>query len=143
MTAVANPHVFGYYKVAGHLEPADYRWTLTSSVMSGAGIGRYSGVDGVSPLDGTPRTASGGAALTGTLPGAAPAAPWALAVGCMGINSSSTGITISSPAWMTEAWDVGGKRHELADGLATGGDKAWRFSAAREWAGWLAALRPR
>jgi hypothetical protein len=68
-------------------------------------------------------------------------------VGCMSIDSSSTGVVITSPTGMTEAWDIGGKRHELADGLqaATGssGAKTWTFSSGREWAGWLVALRPR
>jgi hypothetical protein len=71
----------------------------------------------------------------------------AMVVGCMGVNSSATTLTISSPGGMTEAWDLGGKRHELADGLqgvaGPTGDKTWTFSAGREWAGWLVALRPR
>lgn len=67
-------------------------------------------------------------------------------VGCMAINSSSTAVTIASPGGMAEAWDIGGKRHELADGLQAtagpSGDKTWTFSAGRAWGGWLAALRP-
>jgi len=47
---------------------------------------------------------------------------------------------------MTEAWDIGGKRHELADHAQApagpSGSKTWTFSSAREWAGWLVALRP-
>jgi hypothetical protein len=47
---------------------------------------------------------------------------------------------------MTQAWDIGGKRHELADGLqataGASGTKTWTFNASREWAGWLTALRP-
>ena len=64
----------------------------------------------------------------------------------MGANSSSTSITIASPSGMGEAWDLGGKRHELSDGLqataADSGAKQWTFSSARAWAGWLTALRP-
>ena len=48
---------------------------------------------------------------------------------------------------MTAAWDIGGKRHELADGVQAiagpSGPKTWIFSSGREWAGWLTALRPR
>jgi parallel beta-helix repeat protein len=67
-------------------------------------------------------------------------------VGCLGINSSSTTITLSSPSGMTQAWDPGGKRHEFADQLldAPGptGSRTWTMSSARDWVGWLAALRP-
>jgi hypothetical protein len=56
-------------------------------------------------------------------------------------------VTISTPIGLVEAWDIGGKRHELASGVqATAGlsqDVSWGFSASREWAGWLVALRPR
>jgi hypothetical protein len=143
---VANPHVFGYFKVAGGAEPADYRWTLASSVTSGAGIARYSGVSTTSPLDGAPSTASGPAATTGTVPSVTTATADAMLVGCMAINSSSTTSLIASPSGMTEAWDIGGKRHELADGrqalAGASGAKSWTFNVARDWAGWLAALRP-
>jgi hypothetical protein len=68
-------------------------------------------------------------------------------VGCMGANSSSASTTIASPSGMSQAWDIGGRRHELADGLqaAAGpsGSRTWTFNVAREWAGWLTALRPR
>jgi hypothetical protein len=71
----------------------------------------------------------------------------AMLIGCMAINSSSTAVTISSPSGMAEAWDVGGKRHELADAIQStagpSGPKTWSFSAGREWAGWLGALRRR
>jgi Bacterial Ig-like domain len=144
--AIANPHVFGYYRVAGSAEPADYRWTLSASVTSGAGIARYSGVSASTPLDGAASSASGAAASTATVPGVTTATAGAMLVGCMAMNSSSTTNTITSPAGMTEAWDIGGKRHELADGVqataGASGAKSWTFSAAREWAGWLAALRP-
>ena len=47
---------------------------------------------------------------------------------------------------MAEAWDIGGKRHELADqtqaAAGPSGSKTWTFSSTREWAGWLVALRP-
>jgi hypothetical protein len=67
-------------------------------------------------------------------------------VGCMAANSSSSTLAITTPGGMSEAWDLAGKRQELADGAqpiaGPGGNKAWTLSAAREWAGWLAALRP-
>jgi len=64
----------------------------------------------------------------------------------MAINSSSTAVSIASPSGMGEGWDIGGKRHEFSDGIqataGASGDKSWRFGSSREWAGWLAALRP-
>jgi hypothetical protein len=67
-------------------------------------------------------------------------------VGCMGINSGATSIAITGPAGMSEVWDLGGKRHELDDAPqatpGASGGKTWSFSSSREWAGWLAALRP-
>ena len=144
VTAIANPRVFGYHRLATASEPADYRWTLTSSVTNGAGIARYSGASG---LDVPATTASGASALSGALPSVTTATANAMLVGCMGINSSSVSTTISSPGGMTQAWDVAGKRHELADAIqgaaGASGTKTWTFSASREWAGWLTALRPR
>jgi hypothetical protein len=47
---------------------------------------------------------------------------------------------------MAERWDLGGKRQEYDDAPqaspGSSGDKIWSFSAAREAAAWLAALRP-
>jgi PKD repeat protein len=144
VTSVANPHVFGYYRVASGTEPAQYRWTLASSVTSGAGIARYSGAAGV---DGPATTAAAGSGTSASIPGVTTTVANAMLVGCVGINSSSTATSIGSPAGMTQAWDIGGKRHELADGVqaAAGpsGTKAWALGADRAWAGWLVALRPR
>ena len=68
-----------------------------------------------------------------------------MVVGCVGVNSSSLTLTITSPIAMTEAWDIGGKRHELADGsqavAGPTGTRTSTFSSARDWAGWLVALR--
>jgi PKD repeat protein len=145
-TGAANPHTFGYYHVAGSAEPTSFTWNLSSSVANGAGIARYSGVRGASPIDATATTAFGASATTGTLPGVTTATSGAMLVGCIAINSSSTAVSIGSPAGMAEAWDIGGKRHELADQIqaAAGpsGSKTWTFSSTREWAGWLVALRP-
>lgn len=146
VAAIANPHVFGYYRVAGGSEPASYSWTLASAVANGAGIARYSGVDTTSPLDTAAKTASGASATSGSVAGVTTVTANAMLAGCMAINSSSSAVTIGSPAGMGQAWDIGGKRHELADGpqVAAGasGPRTWTFSASREWAGWLAALRP-
>jgi myo-inositol-hexaphosphate 3-phosphohydrolase len=147
VTAIANPHVFGYYKVAGTGEPASYTWTLSGAVTNGAGIARYSGVDAATPLDAAPTTTTALAATSASVPGVATVTPNAMLTGCMAINSASTTITITPPGGMTAAWNVGGKRHALADGTqpAAGpsGAKTWSFGSARESAGWLAALRPR
>jgi hypothetical protein len=146
VTTIANPHVFGYYKLAGTGEPSSYSWTLTGSVMNGAGIARYSGVNPSAPLDATTMTASGAAATSATLPALTTASPNAMLAGCMAINSSSTSITMTAPIGMAKAWDIGGKRHAFADQLqetaGSSGTKTWTFSSGREWAGWLTALRP-
>lgn len=142
---VTNPKVFGYYRVAGASEPATYTWTLSSVVANSGGIARYSGVDPVQPLDGAPTTAAAGSGTSAVLPGVTTTAPNAMLVGCVGINSSSVSALISSPLGMTQAWDIGGKRHELADGIVAAagstGTRAWTLSASRAWAGWLVALR--
>jgi hypothetical protein len=147
VTGIANPHVYGYYHVAGASEPSSYTWTLASSVQAGAGIARYSGVDNSNPLDGSATSATGAATTSATVPGVTTASADAMLVGCIGMNSSNLTVTIGGPAGMVEAWDVGGKRTELDDGLQAvagpSGAKTWTFSAGREWAGWLAALRPR
>lgn len=115
-------------------------------MAGGAGIARYSGVDNISPLDVSASSASGASATSGTVAGVTTATANAMLVGCMAINSASTAVTIGSPAGMSQAWDIGGKRHELADGpqamAGASGPKAWTFSSGREWAGWLTALRP-
>ena len=139
-TSLANPKVYGYYKVATSAEPVDYSWT-TSSVVSGGVIARYSGASG---LDTTATAASGAAAASGTV-GQVTTTSNAMLVGCMSVNSSS--VTLSSPAGMTQVVETGDRRFELADGLqptaGPSGTKTWTFSAAREWAGWLVALRSR
>jgi hypothetical protein len=91
-----------------------------------------------------------GAVLTSQttmLPGVTTVTDGAMLIGCMAVNSSNAAITIGSPAGMGEAWDLAGKRHELADGAQVlagpSGQKTWTFSSAREWAGWLVALRAR
>jgi myo-inositol-hexaphosphate 3-phosphohydrolase len=145
-TTVSVPHVFGYYHVVGNSDPASYQWSLSSSVTGGAGIARYSGVNTTNPLDATPTAAAGASSTTGTVPGVTTASASAMLVGCMGVNSSSTTLGITSPSGMSQAWDIGGRRSEFADGVQAtaggSGSKAWQFTSAREWAGWLTALRP-
>ena len=135
VTAITNPHVFGYYKVAGDAEPASYSWTLTGAVANGAGIARYSGVDTTAPLDAAATTVTAPAATSASLPGVTTVTANAMLASCMALNSSSTTITVTPPAGMTKAWDIGGKRHALADGVqaAAGpsGAKTWTFSSAR------------
>jgi hypothetical protein len=141
LTSLANPKVYGYYKVATGTEPADYSWT-TSSTTGGGVIARYSGAAGP---DTPSSTASGGAASSGTVGQVTTTTANTMLVGCMGLNSASA--TLSSPAGMTEVVETGARRFELADGLQPtaggSGTKTWTFSSAREWAGWLVALRPR
>jgi len=140
-----NPRVFGYYHVAGASEPATYSWTLSSSVKNAGGIARYSGVDPIQPLDGGPSTGAAASGTSAVLPGVTTSAPNAMLVGCVGINSSSTGALITSPSGMAQAWDIGGKRQELADGIVgpagATGTRTWTMSQSRAWAGWLVALR--
>ena len=146
VTSIPNPHVYGYYKVAGGPEPADYTWLLSSPTQNSGGIARYSGVDNESPLDAVASSASKTVATAGTVPGVTTTTSRAMLIGCMGVNSSTDAVAFAAPAGMVDVWDLGGKRHELAEGLqaAAGptGDKTWTFRARREWAGWLAALRP-
>jgi hypothetical protein len=140
LTSQANPKVFGYYKVATSAEPADYAWT-TSSATGGGVIARYSGAAG---LDTTASSASGAAASSGTVGQVTTTTANAMLVGCMSVNSSS--VTLSSPSGMSQVAELGDRRFELADGLqptaGPSGVKTWTFSAAREWAGWVVALRP-
>jgi hypothetical protein len=145
-TSLANPHVFGYYKVAGDSEPADYTWLLTAPAQNSGGIARYSGVNTKSPLDAVVTGASKTPVTAGTIPGLTTKTAASMVVGCMGVNSSTAAVTFVAPEGMAGAWDLGGKRQELAEGLQAGagpsGDKTWTFRVRREWAGWLAALRP-
>jgi PKD repeat protein len=146
VTSISNPHVYGYYKVAGASEPSA-TWNLSASVANGGGIARYSGVSNVSPLDSTPSTGASATAVTAaSVPGVTTATADAMLVGCVGINSSNAAVTIATPPGMTEAWDVAGKRNELSDALQASagpsGTKTWTLNSVREFAGWLAALRP-
>jgi hypothetical protein len=142
VTSAGNPRVFGFVKVASGSEPASYGWGLTASTTGAGGIARFGGASGV---DGAASTAaSSTAAASGTIPGVTTTAANAQVLGCTGVNSSSTSIT--PPAGLTEAWDLGARRSEFADGVqqAAGpsGAKTFTFSASRAWAGWLVALRP-
>lgn len=146
VTSIANPHVYGYYKVAGASEPAA-TWTLSATVANGGGIARYSGVNNASPLDTASVTGSSATEVTAaTVSGLTTVNPNAMIVGCVGINSSATTVTIAPPSGMGEAWDIGGKRNELADALQStagpSGAKTWTMSSGRAFGAWLAALRP-
>ena len=142
-TGVSNPHVYGYYKVAGAAEPDTYTWGYSTSIVSSGGIARYSGAAG---LDGLASTAAGASATTGTVPGVTTTTSNTMLVGCMGINSGAPTVTITAPTGMSELWDLAGKRQETDDALqALVGETAsrtWTFSTGREWAGWLVVLRP-
>ncbi|PTT62171.1 hypothetical protein DBR22_17750, partial [Arthrobacter sp. HMWF013] len=97
VTTIANPKVYGFYKVATASEAASYSWTTTSTASGGA-IARYSGASGP---DGTATSASGGAASSGTVPAVTSTTANAMLVGCMSVNSGS--VTLTSPAGMTQA----------------------------------------
>jgi hypothetical protein len=143
-----STRAFGYYKVAGASEPASYSWTLNSSVANSGGIARYSGVNASSPIDGTVSTANSGGVIskTATVPGVTTSVANAMLVGCMSIDSSSTSVTLAPPTGFTEAWNLAGKRQEAADQVqaAAGptGPETWTLSSARDWTGWLVALKP-
>jgi myo-inositol-hexaphosphate 3-phosphohydrolase len=141
VTTISNPKVYGYYKVATASESASYSWTTTSTTSGGA-IARYSGASG---LDAAATSASGAAKASGTVPAVTSTTANAMLVGCMSVNSSSA--TLASPAGMAQAVETGARRFEVADGIqptaGPSGAKTWTFSAAREWAGWLVALRPK
>lgn len=141
VTSIANPKVYGYYKVATASEPTGYSWTTTSTTSGGA-IARYSGATGP---DATATTAAGGAASSGSVPSVTTTTANAMLVGCMSVNSSS--VTLNSPAGMLQAVEAGARRFEVADGVqaaaGASGAKTWSFSSAREWAGWLVPLRPK
>ncbi|MHA7178810.1 phytase [Arthrobacter sp. MDB2-24] len=140
VTIIANPKVYGYYKVATASEPASYSWTTTSTT-SGGGIARYSGASG---LDTAATSATGTAASSGTVPAVTSTTANAMLVGCMSVNSGS--VTLTSPGGMAQAVETGARRFEIADesqpSAGSSGAKTWSFSAVREWAGWLVALRP-
>ncbi|MDR7161861.1 fibronectin type III domain-containing protein [Arthrobacter sp. BE255] len=148
ITSISNPHLYGYYHVMGASEPASYTWTTAGSVASGGGISCYTGVNTTTPLDTTASVAASAvAASTGTVTGVTTTTAGAMLVGAIAINSSNTTIAITGPSGMTEVYDLGGKRTELDDGLqaaaGSSGSKSWVWSSgsAREWAGWLVALR--
>jgi PKD domain len=142
-TSQSNPKVYGYVKVATASEPASYGWKFSSSVVSSGGIARYSGSAGV---DGAATKAGAASGTTATVPGVTNTVASELVVGCMGVNSGGTSVTLSPPAGLTRAWDGTAKRHQVADGTqpaaGAGPDRTWTFSASRAWAGWLVALRP-
>ena len=116
VTAVANPRVYGYYKVATSSEPASYSWT-TSSTSSGGSITRYSGASG---LDTPAKSASGAAASSGSVPEVTTTTQNAMLVGCMSVNSSSA--TLTSPNGMSQVVETGARKFEFADGIqATSG----------------------
>jgi hypothetical protein len=144
VTALPNPRVYGYYKVATSSEPASYSWT-TSSRPSGGSITRYSGASGLdTPAKSATSVTSGPASSGSVQEGVTTTTPNAMLVGCMSVNSSS--VTLTSPTGMSQVIETGARRFEFADGIqataGASGAKTWTFSAARDWAGWLAALRP-
>ena len=133
VTGAGNPRVFGYLKVATASEPASYSWGLNSSVVNSGGIARYSGSSGLDASATQATTASG---TTLTVPGVTTTVANAMLVGCAAANSSATSVSISSPSGMTEAWDIAGKRQELADGTQAtagpSGNKTWTLNSSRD-----------
>src|SRR6185436_6416117 len=79
LTSLANPIVYGYFKVATSNEPTEYAWTTTSTTGGGA-VARYSGAAG---LDAPATSASGAAASSGTVGPVTTTAANAMLVGCM------------------------------------------------------------
>jgi PKD repeat protein len=143
VTGAGNPRVFGYLKVATASEPASYSWGLSASAANSGGIARYSGSSGLD-ASATQATAPSGTSLT--VPDVTTTVANAMLVGCAAANSSSMSLTIGSPPGMTDAWDITGKRQQLADGTqataGSSGNKTWTLNSSRASAGFLAALRP-
>jgi hypothetical protein len=146
VTGASNPRTFGYYRVATASEPASYAWRLSSAVANSGGIARYSGVDASEPVAPGVQSASGAAATSATVPGVTTTEAGSMVVGCMAANTSVETMTITAPTGLAKAWDLAGKRQQLADAVQTAagpsGNKTWTFTASRAWAGWLMALRP-
>src|SRR4051794_9602509 len=144
VTNVARPRVYGYYRIAGASEPASYRWTTNASVASSGGIVRYSGASG---LDAPAVKGSGLSGTTATVPGVTTVTSNAMVVGCMGLGLSATAAQITGPASMSQVWDLTGTQNEFDDARQATpgptGTRTWTFTHARDWAGWVAALRPR
>lgn len=166
VTTHTNPKVYGYYRVVETSEPETWTWRLANrrrdlgspynpagsyKPAASVGIARYSGVQLVdeqlsydtyraTPLDGSPVKGSGP-----TLRGPTTTAAGSKLVGCMGINSGSHDVTITEPAGMDPAWNLGAKRQQLSDiDLGAAGqspDRTWELNSPRESAGWLIALR--
>ena len=69
-----------------------------------------------------------------------------MVVGCAGVASADSSLTIAAPTGMSQAWALGASNHEFADApqAAAGptGARAWRFASKAHWSGWLAVLRP-
>jgi hypothetical protein len=148
VTTLSNPKLHAYYRIAGGAtEPATYTWTMTTAAASSGGIARYSGVNNANPLAAPVSTASSSANVSSlAVPAVTTTTPGAMIIGAATVNSSATTLAITSPAGMTERWDLGGKRQEYADtiqpSVGSSGAKTWTFSSARTAAGWIAALRP-
>jgi PKD repeat protein len=144
VTSVTRPRVYGYYRIAGASEPVSYRWITNASVASSGGIVRYSGASG---LDAPAAKASGLSGTTATVPGVTTVTSNAMVVGCMGVGLSATPVQITGPVDMSQVWDLAGTQNEFDDvRQATPGPtgtRTWTFTHARDWAGWVAALRPR
>jgi hypothetical protein len=143
--AITNPKVYGWYLIAGGSEPADYTWTSTTTITSGCGISRYSGVDTSTVLDAAGVATSGAIAAGGSLTGVTTVTNNAMVIAAMGVNSGSTIITEASTV-VVERWEAAGKHCEHdSDIFVTAGATGtidYTFSASREWAGWVAALLP-
>ena len=95
--------------------------------------------------NGAATSASGASAASGTVAGVTTTTANAMLVGCIGGELLLGDAHVAGRAEPgLGAW--GDRRFELADGRqATAGGsgaKTWTFSASREWAGWLVALRP-
>lgn len=123
VTTLANPRVNGYYKVPlrprRQAIPGPHRRRRAEAVSRGIPAPR-----GWTP---PPRPRPARQLSSGTVPAVTSTTANAMLVGCMSDNSGS--VTLASPAGMTQA--VAGPS----------GAKTWTFSAARERAGWLVALR--
>jgi hypothetical protein len=139
---------YSYVRVAGGSEPSSYKWTFPENHSAVGGIGAYSGVDAVTPVQ-----ASNGQVNTKSVSVTAPSVtttrPGTMVVGVFGVKRKTT---IKRPAGMAERVDVASTNDtknattELSDLLVASpsatGSKVATAGAAGGNSGQLIALNP-
>jgi hypothetical protein len=108
-----------YYKVAGASEPTSYAWTLSTSAGSVGGIQTFSGINTVNPIDveAGVNTANG---LAHTAPNVTTRFPNSMIVTSHAFSSSAT---FTTPAGMTEAFDISSDTAQSSSGETIQGNR--------------------